>query len=124
MDYLTKRVFKPNQPGYELSKLGSNIFKLENAMYVRTDDEFISSRKKRINYSVFTASGQKPENRLCLVYLTGNKGDRRSALFLRCHMLPNGIDIACFDYNGLGVSEYDFLSYSLHERHDLNIMVC
>lgn len=123
MNYMTKDVFTPNLARYDLSELDSNLFKLDDAIYKRTDGEFKSSRNRAICYSVFTKAAAPKDGPICLVYLTGNKGDRRSALFLRPHFLPNDIDIACFDYNGLGHSEREPLSYSIYERRDLMLLV-
>lgn len=123
MRLIASRMFTPNKSGYELSALGDTKFEINQATYERLDGKFVSSRNKYICYSVFTMADGEKGDRPCFVCVTGNRGDRRSSTFFVPFLLPNGIDLACFDFNGLGVSEPDCLSYSLHERHDLNLMV-
>ena len=123
MNFIARRIFTPYRPTYPVSELGYASFKLDEETYMRIDGEFKSSRNKEICYSVFAQANEHNGKKQCLVMLTGNTGDRRSVLFLKPHILPNEIDVACFDYNGTGCSERDALSYTVFERQDLRLLV-
>ena len=58
-----------------------------------------------------------------MIFLTGNRGTRLSFSNLFGYILPNKINIACFDYNGNGISERLPLSYGIHEKNDVKILI-
>lgn len=123
MNFILSRIYEPPRVQYPIEDLGENVFKISGKLFKRVDGEFISSRQKTICYSVFSQKRNKKTKKTCLIYCTGNRGDRRSCLYLRPFILPNGVDIAAFDYNGLGHSEKDYISYGIHEKRDLRIFV-
>ena len=55
----------------------------------------------------------------CVIYLHGNAGCQVEGTFLLSFMLPVGISIVCFDFNGCGKSEGDFITLGYLENDDV-----
>ena len=55
----------------------------------------------------------------CVIYLHGNAGCQVEGTFLLSFMLPIGISIVCFDFNGCGKSEGDYITLGYMEKDDV-----
>ena len=78
---------------------------------------------KKIEISLFKELDYQEQSENLIIFLSGQRGTRLSFTNLFGYFLPNKINIACFDYNGNGISERLPISYGLHEKNDVKILL-
>ena len=117
MDCILKRIYEPKTKLYKIEELE----KTEVPEIERIDIDLISSRDRIIKSSIW----KKPEtkSKKIIVMLNGNMGNRLSAIYLLKYFIPKDISLAILEYNGRGYSERLPISYTHHEKNDINIFI-
>ena len=117
MDCILKKIFEPKTVLYKLEELeNTGITEIE-----RTDMEIKSSRDRIMKASLWKKP--KTSTKKILILLCGNMGNKKSAIYLLKNFIPKDISLATLEYNGRGYSERLPISYSIHEKNDVNIFI-
>ena len=103
----------------------SQIFRIDDGIYERTDKTVTNPRGQTLQCSHFepTPSQRKADALPCVIYLHGNCGSRQDALDYVPVLLPLGITLFALDFSGSGQSDGEYVSLGFFEKQDLAAIV-
>lgn len=126
---MSQLMIRPPRVAYSLEDLGPKLFNIKGSetTFERQDLHIVNERGLKLECSHFRPANvalQEGRTSLpCVVYLHGNCGSRRDALYLLGHLLPRNITVFCFDFAGAGLSEGDNISLGHYEEQDLSVVI-
>ena len=122
---LWKAIIRPPRDYYRLEELGPTSFKFYGRMYTRKDFEIVDFQGKLLKVSFIEPDIKDRPNDImpCVIYMHGNSSSRVEGIRMRRYLLRYNINICCFDFEGSGYSEGEYISLGYHEKHQVKNVV-
>ena len=119
LDFGVTAITRPPRCAYNEKALPENIEITSECSYKRFPIKFPNNQGNIIIGSYYCINEYSGDDHPCIIYLHGNAGCQLEGTFLVNFMLPLGISVCLFDFNGCGHSEGDFITLGYNERDDV-----
>jgi len=116
-DVFAGLICRPPRKEYKIEELGPAHFSLGDKECCRKDFELINPLGVKIQCSHYIPLTSVPVP--CVVYLHGNSGSRVDADDLVDSFLLEDISMLSLDFSGCGMSDGEYVTLGIRERHDL-----
>jgi hypothetical protein len=118
---LINAIIRPPRTSYSVSDLGASRFRLEGAIFQRTDFTLVNPRGQTLRVSHWEPSArERPKERMpAVIYCHGNCGCRCDSIECLEAVLTNGCTLVGFDFAGSGNSDGEYISLGWWERDDV-----
>lgn len=115
-------IIRPPRARYQRSELGDRLFVTERVS-ARRDDVVLRNGKGLQLYASHFRPVDAPADIPTVVYLHGNGSCRVEATMLLQYIVPYGLSLFAFDFSGSGMSDGEYISLGVNEKHDVETVV-
>eukprot|EP00177_Eucheuma_denticulatum_P008840 GFKZ01016051.1.p1 GENE.GFKZ01016051.1~~GFKZ01016051.1.p1 ORF type:complete len:797 (+),score=98.30 GFKZ01016051.1:324-2714(+) len=115
-------IIRPPRARYQRSELGDRHFVTERVSARRDDVVLHNGKGLRLHASHFRPV-DAPADIPTVVYLHGNGSCRVEATMLLHYIIPYGLSLFAFDFSGSGMSDGEYISLGVNEKHDVETVV-
>ena len=101
------------------TKFGEKNYKIESFQIANFKGEMLSAAFVEPEKDEDRSGDTMP----CVIYMHGNAGNKMEGLPYAINLVPQGINLCCFDFSGSGNSEGDWVTLGHKEKDDLKSVI-
>ena len=122
---LWKAIIRPPRDLYLDVDLGDIEFSINNILYIRKDFEIVDFQGLMLKVSFIEPDAKyRPYDIMpCVIYVHANSSSRVEGINMKKYLLKNNINVCCFDFEGSGYSEGEYISLGFYEKNQLKNVV-